>query len=457
MIFVKESINSQNIVNEMYFGETDKIKELQKLISEIRKDYITDNWKKAKNNYKYATDERFSQIGKKIASIFGFTCVAFYITNSTEINAFTYPVVGCIDIKPETAIVKSSNGYKMSNKSKYSIIISVTSAAWLNPEISDREIMASILHEIGHSFIAVNEDSCAMVKAARIASIINLIISVVVAIITRNPSSLRIAPLNSLRLLAAEAINDKLSSDHLITKFGSIADAYVKSIMNMAGNVIEFLMRATGINTIIQFLSVPSNYIGKFLAKVTQTKNSAITHGRAQEYLADSFATIYGYGPEITTFLHKACYSSTKMDEIIKAIPIIGKLEAMATYPNWVLAETFCTHPSLAARANNVTKELKDELKKSNLPPELKKQLEANIKDMEEFRKEIIDKSKIANNDPVAYKKAWLAVIMSQEDSKEKVSEYEKSYVDMSTRDEYYQQLAQEQAQVSFFEQIEFI
>ena len=452
----------QEILNEMYIGQTDDILELEKLISKARSKYSGGNT--AKNIAATQSDEDLNKIADKIEEIWGFGSVAFYVYQSNIPNASTYPVTCSIDIKPENMIVKGKNGYKYSKKSNYCSLIQMASCVFLDTEkYSDKEIMAILLHEIGHSFDACNHETIKMVQNARAGKIMILIMSLIkdlmlapstggASILSSIASISLVAVYNTnlMKHIDAKAIRKSLEKNDIFNKISTLLDVYGKSIKDSIFSFIEFIQRATGFKAIMDFLYTPFAWAGNKINKLLQTKTSGITQGRVKEYLADSFPMMYGYASYQASALEKMCYNTnSKNDEIINKIPLIGKLDQMSNYNLFVLAETFSTHPSLAARTNNMTKELEGELKKSNLPPKMKKQIEANLKDLKEFRDKVRDESKIAHDDPKRYRKAWLAVAMALDDDSTRVTKFEKDYVDMETRDEYYDKLIEEQNRVS--------
>ena len=357
-------------------------------------------------------------------------------------------------------IVKGKNGYKYSKKSNFSVLINMASALFLDTEkYSDKEVMAVLLHEIGHSFDVCNKDCIKMVQNARASQIVMLAMKVVISIISifrgdlsgvANLPQTILVSTNIGKRVQASSIRTALESDSSFVKLQSLIQIYGNNVMTGIFNFIGLIFRATGIKSILNFLLIPISWIDKNITKFTQSKSSSITTGRVKEYLADSFPMMYGYGAYQTSALEKMCYNTnSKNDEIVNKIPLIGKLDQISNYHLFVLAETFSTHPSLAARTNNMTKELEGELKKANLPPKMKKQIEANLKDLKEFRDKVRDESKIAHDDPKRYRKAWLAVAMALDDDSTRVSKYEKDYVDMETRDEYYDKLIEEQNRIS--------
>lgn len=201
------------------------------------------------------------------------------------------------------------------------------------------------------------------------------------------------------------------------------------TFMNIARNVLVFFKGAKNI------AAIPFVAISNILGKMSQKSHSI---SRSQEYLSDSFATMYGMGPEIASFLTKIEYSDSAsglaVDKILSKIPIIGALHASLDIPVLLLSNSINDHPSTPARIKKILDELNKELKDSNLDPKTKKAVEKNIKDLEKINKEFtapIDKKKY---DAKMVKRMWINFISGKNNFENK---YEKYYTNLKVRDKY--------------------
>lgn len=155
-------------INELYVGETTFI---EKLIDEISKDrapYLGKVKKPIKGN------KDFIKIGDMIAEEFGFNSVTFSVPYDTSMNAFTYPITMNID---ETITNKKPKFYKNNglkydlNTGRLCIIVAITAGVWFNEEFSDREVVAALLHEIGHSFVTQSERMIDIIESNRLSMV----------------------------------------------------------------------------------------------------------------------------------------------------------------------------------------------------------------------------------------------------------------------------------------------
>lgn len=104
---------------------------------------------------------------------------------------------------------------------------------------------------------------------------------------------------------------------------------------------------------------------------------------RIDEKHADSFATMYGYGPELAGALTKiSTYNQYKDHETLRKIPIINVFVSLKNILGsvWNRMITGNEHPSVAQRMNNTIAQLELDLAKSeNLTINQRKELEENL------------------------------------------------------------------------------
>ena len=158
-------INTNNVIQELYVGETEFISRLIEEVSKAREPYVGKMKKPIKGN------KDFIKIGDMIAEEFGFHSVTFMVPYDTSMNAFTHPITMNIDDSITEKKPKFLNGkglYYNPEVGKLCIIVAVTAGCWFNPDFSDREIVASILHEIGHSFVTQSKRMIDIVETNRL-------------------------------------------------------------------------------------------------------------------------------------------------------------------------------------------------------------------------------------------------------------------------------------------------
>lgn len=78
-------------------------------------------------------------------------------------NAWTHPIDFYLDtsMNMQNLVVTSSKGYRFKPEAKVSTDIAITSKLLFDPNFTDGEILAILLHEIGHNFESVmNQNLC---------------------------------------------------------------------------------------------------------------------------------------------------------------------------------------------------------------------------------------------------------------------------------------------------------
>ena len=154
-----------NILNEVYFGKVIALQQLEDTLDQLRNKYSS-HWREDMPRlYRVMNRDPLVQekIPKYIREQFGFGEVIVTITNSTDLNASTLGImadkngVGYLDdMKPiqlKDVIVITSEGIRYDNKKiKPTILILISMGLLFSERISTQELMAALLHEIGHNF-----------------------------------------------------------------------------------------------------------------------------------------------------------------------------------------------------------------------------------------------------------------------------------------------------------------
>lgn len=432
------------IVQEMYFGKTDDILEMEKILHDIRSDYKVEPEKITKYNYfaNITRDRRLVKFANKISEIWGFEECSVNVYLSEYSNAYTYPVTYSLDVEPEKMIVKGKNGYKYSKESKFYTMLYISSALLCNSDYTDGEVMAVLLHEIGHSFTAASRAKCDLVSAYRDSYIFNSIIRMIQDPVYAGDYALRlVANTNMYKRVMAYLNNHNKDGKDVYVQSDDVA----KFIRNFWKLIVYFPFQVTGLMALMYKLDAKSfeNSIAKNSRNEKYMKSLA--DRRTDEYLADSFSMMYGYGADQSSALVKLYNEKTTdaIDDFYDKIPLIGKLNQTSKFSYWVAAETFSVHPSLPARVDNITKELNNELKKSDLPPKMKAQIKKNIEDLEKMKEEVRN-TPVSKSDTEALKKEWIKKWISATETPDIRNKFEEELKNMKDRDDYYNKLNKE-------------
>ena len=443
-VFINE--NWAEILDEAYVGETQFIKDFIELIHEARAPYVGKMKKPIKGN------KDFIKIGDMLAEEFGFYSVDFSVPFDTSMNAFTYPITmstdkSVIGIKPKFT---KNKGYKYDVSNRLCILVAVTAGVWFNPEFSDREVVAAILHEIGHSFVLQSQRMIDIIEANRLALAYNIMYKLIVDIMSLNifavPGDIK-AMINT-RDKGKEfrnKVSKELAKNPLFAGVVSVSEW-------LSTTFTQFFKEAFSLfDGFAYVISIPFALLNKLLSVFSKPE---IAFGKSQEYLSDSFAVSYGLGPEISSFLVKIEYSAaasgSKVDEILSKVPIVGALRETVKVPVLLLSHGINTHPSTPARINQIIKDLNKELNDADLSPKTKKVIQANIKSLEEIKEECtkVPEKKKYNGEMV--RKMWIAYITKNPEELDDLEDY---YTDLETRDKY----VKEEATDEVFNNIELL
>lgn len=362
---------------EVYYGENDNIKQMQKCISNFRKE-LRENWTLARLNT-HPEIRKFNRLAEKE---FGFKSFQLYISPKRIYNAYTLPIF--INFKTLSRdntmsnLIVSKNGYKFKPEANYTAYVCIFRAMLVDQRFTDREIMAIILHEIGHNFQAAISDKQASLSQANVMLFIVLIIFELMNFKTlfQGIKDLLLAPFiltNAYRQIL-KTIDDILYDN--FKSFYHVVDAFRATLGAIA---YPFNKVLDWIQLIPRYAQLPANLLLK-LNPISLIITFAAGRFRGEK-IADNFVTIYGYGPEIAS-------ATTKLDsgdEILQEIhiplasPLVGLIES--TYN--VLMRLPDEHPAAITRVKDQSDYLKKELEKEDLDPKFKKEIMNQIKDID--------------------------------------------------------------------------
>lgn len=269
-MFIKDMTTA---VNETYFGKSKELEIIEK------------SFDKAIQSKDKIDASSLGVVAKQLQKKFGFDNVSIGIDKSPGLNAYTY--IDIADIKKMK--IKTSEGYKALPGNTCSILV-VFSPAMLSGVLSGKELTAITLHEIGHQFASkrILNSSSLRYMASYIRGLSEL--DKIIRIASQETNSIAdmfmmirrvISKLTEDAVFAIKYVINTLILLKDILKTPTLKDTY-----NLIGDSTKF-------NRIM-------NYINNF----DKVKKPIKVHDLEEE-MADSFATIYGYGPELASALTK--------------------------------------------------------------------------------------------------------------------------------------------------------
>ena len=411
------------ILNELYVGETPFVKKFIETLSDARKPYVGKPFKPVTGNSK-----DIIKLGDMLAKEFGFYSIALYIMPDSSMNACTVPVTLQLDksiSKTKPNFVKQT-GFKYDPAlSQLSIMVMVTAGTWFSEKLTDREVAAAIFHEIGHSFATQSEVLIPFMEAQKTAKYIQIIHN-----LFKQKSKLDSQGADTSLLIPSAILS------MILTQTSVGARAMDQGLKNMTDSRNESSRMLFNLS---EFISFAFNQYNKEVGALLKTKHNPFKYdyvnllasvvkgnivdvvfrepARAQELLSDSFATMYGLGPDLSSFLSKLTYDPSASGSIIATmiskIPVIGAAYNLIDLPFILISHFIDAHPSLIARLDSMLNELNTELKDPALSPKMKEAIKENIKEVEKIKEECMapPTSSTSKFDGETVKRLWNALI----------------------------------------------
>lgn len=357
-MFIKDMTTT---VNETYFGKSKELEIIEK------------SFDKAIQSKDKIDAASLGVVAKQLQKKFGFDNVSIGIDKTPELNAYTY--IDIADIKKMR--IKTSEGYKAMPGNTCNILI-VYSPSMLSGVLSGKELTAITLHEIGHQFAAkrISNSSSLRHMASYIRGLSEL--DKIIKIASQETNSIAdmfmmirrvISKLTEDAVFAIKYVINTLILLKDILKTPTLKDTY-----NLIGDTSKF--------------SRIMNYIKNF----DMVKKPVRVHDLEEE-MADSFATIYGYGPELASALTKieAADIDDNFDPYDNSfynlyifIPIYTLLSYICTTDSGVAIQT-----SKRVYAQLLT--LRKEINDINTDAKTKKRILADIDELEKVYGKYID------------------------------------------------------------------
>lgn len=386
-------------IQEVQF-ENPKLKKIEELIGELRENYST-------GATRINTDPAVKEISLLFEEIFGFYSFQFTVDQNHFPNAYTFPISSKIDAWNYKKCVKKTNkGIQFTPAARVNTMAVINSGLLFDSKYTDREILAILLHEIGHNFSdSINNTLGIFSNFKKVLLIPNIL---------TNP----IAVSNNLRQTATkytdymrENHQDLVSAYNAVKLFIGTANYAIITINRGLSVIPNFALNNlyNTLNTIIQ--SVIKNPAGLIMKVIFSF------FGKEDEYTSDSFVAMYGYGPDLASALIKIeRHNITPVDEVFKSSAFGAMWFAFFVESVDMINILFNnTHPATANRLLNVLNTLEKEYSKDYINPKLKKETK---KEIDELRKIIDDEMHNRSFDGNKWRILWNRFIYSSKQSK---------------------------------------
>lgn len=364
-------------LREVYYGENANLREMQKCISNFRKDLFEKRITARLNTHPEI--KRFNRLAEKE---FGFKGFCLHIDPAQTVNAYTFPLYYNFNqFDPNknlmSNLVVTNKGYRFKKEAEYVCYVCVYRGIMNDRRLSDREIMAIILHEIGHNFqAAISDVQSGLSCTALLLYLVDMIYNV---LLSQDIQSL-FASCFVIPFTLVGGIQKFLKGyDEILYKYFPnyyhITDV-IETVIGFLRYPIDRILRA--INMMLKLPTLPI----KLLIRLNPLSLILFysTGNFRGEKMADNFPTMYGYGLDLALAVTKIEINKdmTKI-KIPLVSPVIGIIEntyrLLITIPD--------EHPAVVTRINDQLEYLKKEMDSEDFDSKFKKEVEDSMKNIQ--------------------------------------------------------------------------
>lgn len=365
-------------LREVYYGENANLREMQKCISNFRKDLFEKRITARLNTHPEI--KRFNRLAEKE---FGFKGFCLHIDPAQTVNAYTFPLYYNFNqFNPDknlmSNLVVTNKGYRFKKEAEYVCYVCVYRGIMNDRRLSDREVMAIILHEIGHNFQAAISDVQSGLSGT---SLILYLINTIYRILCTGDIELLFASCFSVPFTLIGGIQKFLKGyDEILynyfPNYYHITDV-IETIVGILRYPVDRILRA--INMMLRLPTLPI----KLMIRLNPLSLILFysTGDFRGEKMADNFPTMYGYGPDLASAVTKIEINKD-MDKV--RIPLVSPVIGIIENTYRLLITIPDEHPAVITRINDQLEYLEKELNSEDFDPKFKKEVKDSIKNIQE-------------------------------------------------------------------------
>ena len=391
-------------LKEAFVGKTHELLLAEQYIAQLREKYmVKDNgyYELAKSFGNINMDPLLRKIEECLEKEFGFTNVYIVVSLTVaEAQCITFPVhYNVAKYKEISEAFKNKNtGIKFDPKDDLAFIACITSSMLFFPAFSHAEVLAVLLHEIGHNFEAPLLDNTFIPSCFKVYGdvfIRNIMVSENMVDAITGLAVTMIFGLSSNFMAEVSKKNTNKGVHYVIDGLLLAKDLLFNVLGKLSTGVVDFIWRdIIGLNPVFLkswSLTRAINLTIQRLCKLFKKEPLKLTYilsDKISEKTADRFAAYYGYGTELSTALMKLTdtngskYSKymggIDLQSAAREIPILGHYIGFC---NFLTTEVFGImtdpHPTSMERGKDMLMTLKKDLKRlkfiSDLPNVLEK------------------------------------------------------------------------------------
>ena len=403
------SLTNYNMAfNEAYIGKTKLMLKAEKLIGELRKKYMnsTNGYKEIMNMVgKINNDPILRKIEKCFEDEFNITDVYLFIAPTTNfINAFTLPMH--YDVTKYELIqnaLKKKKGVKFDKRMELGFLVAITSSLLFLPNLSDGEILAILLHEIGHNF------EMPLLDNAYIPSVLIVYTHLFIRLLNQQDDIFQAVAtmfqsmaISTMQPSITRSLKSAIPNKGIATVRDAVFLIYdtIKLIKKIDGGIVDFILyNIIGFqkNFFVNFTqTLKRSTIDRIRNYLTneQVALLSVIFGQVSEKIADRFAAYYGYGPDLASSMMKIKNEESinlskymgglDIQAVTNAIPVFGHYLGLCTFINEeILHNLSGDHPVQSDRARDIIQTLKDDLKDPKLPQKMRNDISKSVKEIE--------------------------------------------------------------------------
>lgn len=397
--------NYNQPINEAYYGKVKPLRDAERILGIFRKKYFG----LTKHVNSANSDPLLYEFCEILRKQFGFKRLIITINSSILANAGTYGG-GWITCE-KAKIIKTKNGFKYDGT--VNMLMLIYTQLIFNEEITDEEIMAVILHEIGHNFSQKTSNIVNVGKAAQTLELIAIYLYCIA-------NGWLDVVFQCLLLTTNEGkgiMGDLYRILYKDNKACAILISALQFIINLPMGLYQTVM------DLVPYINIDA------LINNALGMNYLLITGFVDERAADNFATIYGYGPELATALVKLENSATPIRKVVHKMPVLGWVFDMMKIPENIVWSMVDEHPTTPSRAKAQYNYLLKELDKQS--PALRKAVQEDIDkmiaDQEERKKNIFNLTR-GDNVSNAYNYATNKILPRGDDPREYLTRKNKNW-----------------------------
>ena len=383
------------IVNEVYFGKTQNLLHIEDKIRELRDTITPDQYGI------FDTLPLVQDINALFEAQFGMDVFSLHLDPYPYANAWTFSIGVAFDVVIDQSIkangisATQKDGFRFKPNNGLCVLCCLTSGLLNDRNITSEEMVAILLHEIGHNFQEFIDPS---MKAYNNIYILNWYDQILAYSILNHLADWKAQAMRSNT--NTQRVEDAVSPRSEKRRSKEYNDA--KTYYDIAK--IKFMFKQL-VN--VALLGIPGTVKALLMLPIAalETAFNKKKHeffGRTGEMTADKFPTIYGYGPAQQSALTKFSYTDYGVDKFINNIPLLGAYFALQKIPARMIINIQDEHPSLVARIEDQIYTLENELKKKNMSPAIRKLIEKDLEQLKQNKKDITEAGKhLANSSSV--------------------------------------------------------